>query len=64
MKLGDIVKLEANPSIDWMHNYLEESFEIVDFPTETGVLLRMVGSDPAWFWHVGKDNFKIVEEKE
>jgi len=63
MKIGDIVKLEASPSIDWMHDYLEDFFEVVDFPTETGVLLRMVGSNPAWFWHVGKDNFKIVEEK-
>ena len=64
MEVGDIVKLHANPSLDWMRKYLEETFELVDFPTETGVLVRMVGAEPAWFWHVGRNEFKIVEEKE
>ena len=64
MEIGDIVKLHVNPSVDWMHKYLEETFEVMDFPTETGVLVKMVGADPAWFWHVGCNEFKIVEVKE
>ena len=64
MEIGDIVKLHINPSVDWMHKYLEETFEVIDFPTETGVLVKMVGADPEWFWHVGCNEFKIVEEKE
>jgi len=64
MKIGDLVKLEVNPSVDWMHNYLDKTFEVVDFPTETGVKLKMVGTDPDWYWIVGKDNFKIAEEKD
>jgi hypothetical protein len=26
--------------------------------------LKIVGSDPEWFWLVGKDNFELVEENE
>ena len=61
MKIGDIVKLIAEPNVDWMFNYLEATFQVLDFPTETGVLVKMVGADPAWFWHVGRNEFKIVE---
>ena len=61
MEIGDIVKLEVNPSVDWMHKYLEETFELVDFPTETGVRVKMVGTDPAWHWIVGKEEFRIVK---
>ena len=60
MKVGDTVKLMVNPSVDWMHNYLEETFEVLDFPTKTGVEVKMVGTDPAWKWVVGKDNFEVV----
>ena len=62
MKVGDTVKLMVNPSVDWMHNYLEETFEVLDFPTKTGVEVKMVGTDPAWKWVVGKDNFEVVGE--
>ena len=61
MEIGDIVKLHINPSVDWMHKYLEETFEVMDFPTETGVLVKMIGTDPEWHWIVGKDEFKIIE---
>ena len=64
MEIGDIVKLHVEASVDWMHKYLEATFEVVDFPTETGVLVKMVGADPAWFWHVGRNEFEIIEEKE
>ena len=64
MEIGDIVKLHINPSVDWMHKYLEETFEVIDFPTETGVRVKMVGTDPEWFWHVGKNEFEIMEKKD
>tara|TARA_Y100000310_G_scaffold300503_1_gene336227 strand:+ start:260 stop:454 length:195 start_codon:yes stop_codon:yes gene_type:complete len=64
MEIGDIVKLHVNPSVDWMRKYFEETFEVIDFPTETGVRIKMVGTDPAWHWIVGKDNFKIIEKKD
>ena len=60
MKVGDTVKLMINPSVDWMNNYLEETFEVLDFPTKTGVKLKMTGTDPEWVWIVGKGNFEIV----
>ena len=41
-KVGDVVKLISNPSVDWMHNYLDKVFEVVDFPTKNGVKLLMV----------------------
>ena len=62
MKVGDIVKLIAEPSVDWMFNYLEETFQVLDFPTETGVELKMIGSVPDWIWIIGKDNVVITEE--
>ena len=64
MKIGDIVKLHINPSVDWMHKYREETFEVIDFPTETGVRVKMIGTDPAWHWIVGKADFKIIEEED
>ena len=62
MKVGDIVKLIAEPNVDWMFNYLEATFQVLDFPTETGVELKMIGSVPDWIWIIGKDNLEIAEE--
>jgi len=64
VEIGDIVKLHINPSVDWMHKYREETFEVIDFPTETGVRVKMIGTDPAWHWIVGKADFKIIEEED
>jgi hypothetical protein len=64
VEIGDIVKLHINPSVEWMHKYREETFEVIDFPTETGVRVKMVGTDPAWHWIVGKADFKIIEEED
>ena len=64
MEIGDIVKLMINPSVDWMHKYLEETFEVIDFPTETGVKVKMVGTDPEWHWIIGKSDFEIAEKKD
>ena len=64
MEIGDIVKLMINPSVDWMHKYLEETFEVIDFPTETGVRVKMVGTDPEWHWIIGKSDFEIAEKKD
>ena len=60
MKIGDIVKLIDNPKYDWMENYLDTRFEVCDIMTES-MKLKIVGSDPDWFWLVGKDNFILVE---
>jgi len=62
MKIGDTVKLIAEPQVDWMFNYLEETFQVVDFPTENGVELKMIGTVPDWIWIIGKDNLEITEE--
>ena len=64
MEIGDIVKLHINPSIDWMHKYLEETFEVIEFPTKTGVKVKMVGTDPEWHWIIGKSDFEIAEKKD
>jgi hypothetical protein len=44
MKIGDVVKLIAEPEMDWMFNYLDKTFQVLDFPTEMGVEVMMVGS--------------------
>ena len=62
MKIGDIVKLIPTPQVDWMYNYLEETFQVVDFPTENGVELKMIGTVPDWIWFIEKDNLEITEE--
>ena len=63
MKVGDIVKLVLEPKVDWMFNYLEETFQVVDFPTENGVELKMIGTVPDWIWIIGKDNLEVTEER-
>ena len=62
MKIGDIVKLIAEPKVDWMKKYKDETFEILSFPGKTGVELKMVGSDPEWKWIIGKDNMELPDE--
>jgi hypothetical protein len=62
MKIGDIVKLIAEPQVDWMFNYLDQTFRILDFPTEKGVEVMMVGSRPEWVWVIGKDNLEVTGE--
>jgi len=62
MKIGDIVKLIAKPQVDWMLNYLDKTFQVLDFPTETGVEVMMVGSRPEWVWIIGKDNLEVSDE--
>ena len=62
MEIGDIVKLIDNPKYDWMENYLDKRFEVCDIMTEC-MKLKIVGSDPEWFWLVGKDNFILVDEE-
>ena len=62
MKVGDIVKLIAEPSVDWMENYRDKTFQVLDFPTETGVELKMIGSVPEWVWIIGKANLELTDE--
>ena len=62
MQIGDIVKLIDNPTYDWMENYLDKEFEVCEIMT-VSMKLKIVDSDPEWFWLVGKDNFELVEEK-
>jgi len=52
--------LVDNPKHDWMFEYLEETFQVVDFPTENGVELKMIGTVPDWVWFIGKDNVEIT----
>jgi hypothetical protein len=54
VKIGDIVKLIAKPSVDWMENYKDKTFQVIDFPTESGVEIMMVDSRPKWVWLIGK----------
>ena len=62
MKIGDIVKLVLEPNVDWMFNYLEETFQVVAFPTKTGVELKLLGSVPGGIWIIGKESIEVVEE--
>ena len=62
MKIGDIVKLIDSPKYDWMENYLDKRFEVYDVMDES-VKLKIVDSDPEWFWLVGNDNFILLDEE-
>ena len=62
MKIGDIVKLIDKPKHDWMENYHDKRFEVCDIMT-VSMKLKIVDSDPEWFWLVGKDNFILVDEE-
>ncbi len=59
MKTGDILKLIDSPSLDWMYDYLDKTFEVVDFTSEDGLKLLVVDSSPAWYWQVSKENFVL-----
>ena len=61
MKIGDIVKLIAKPSVDWMENYKDKTFQVIDFPTESGVEIMMVDSRPKWVWLIAKDNLEVTD---
>jgi len=62
VKIGDIVKLIAEPKVDWMQNYKDKTFQVIDFPTENGVEIMMVDSRPKWVWLIGKDNLEVTDE--
>ena len=62
MKIGDVVKLIAKPSVDWMEKYRDKTFRVLDFPTDSGVELMMIGSRPEWVWIIGKANLEIADE--
>ena len=62
MKIGDVVKLIENPPLDWMEDYRDKTFQVLDFPTETGVELKMIGSVPEWVWIIGKANLELADE--
>jgi hypothetical protein len=62
VKIGDIVKLIAKPSVDWMENYKDKTFQVIDFPTESGVEIMMVDSRPKWVWLIAKDNLEVTDE--
>ena len=64
MKIGDIVKLIEKPEVDWMENYQDKIFQVLDFPTETGVEIMMVGSRPNWVWIIGKDNLETTKDSD
>lgn len=64
MKIGDVVKLIAKPSVDWMEKYRDKTFRILDFPTESGVELMMIGSRPEWVWIIGKDNLETTKDSD
>ncbi len=63
MKIGDVVKLIAKPSLDWMEKYRDKTFRVLDFPTESGVELMMIGSRPEWVWVIAKANLETTQEK-
>ncbi len=62
MKIGDMVKLVAKPEMDWMEGYRDKTFQVLDFPTDTGVELMMVDSRPEWVWIISRKNLYIVEK--
>lgn len=64
MKIGDTVKLKDDPKHDWMFEYLEETFQVVDFPAEDSVKLKMDGTVPDWIWVIEKENVEITTEGE
>ena len=43
-------------------SYLDKTFQVLDFPTEMGVEVMMVGSRPEWVWLIGKANLEVADE--
>ena len=64
MKIGDVVKLIEEPEVDWMEKYRDKTFQVLDFPTETGVEIMMIGSRPNWVWIIGKDNLETTKDSD
>lgn len=64
MKIGDTVKLKDDPKHDWMFEYLEETFQVVDFPIEDSVKLKMVGTVPDWIWIIEKESVEVTTKGE
>ncbi len=62
MKVGDIVKLKAYPTKDWMEDYLDKTFQVLDFPSEIAVELMMLGTEPRWVWMIEKCNLQLVKK--
>ena len=62
MKIGVVVRLIEKPAVDWMEDYRDKLFRVLDFPTETGVELMMVGSRPEWIWIISKTNLELADE--
>ena len=62
MKIGDVVKLIEKPAVDWMEDYRDKLFRVLDCPTETGVELMMIGSRPEWLWIISKTNLELADE--
>ena len=63
MKIGDVVKLIENPPLDWMEDYRDKTFQVLDFPTEMGVELMMIGSRPEWVWIISKTNVELAPDE-
>jgi|TARA_R110000796_G_scaffold227729_1_gene344534 hypothetical protein len=64
VKIGDTVKLKDDPKHDWMFEYLEETFQVVDFPIEDSVKLKMVGTVPDWIWIIEKESVEVTTKGE
>jgi len=63
MRIGDTVKVIKNPSVDWMRDYTDETFEVEDFLGETAVKVKMVDTDSEWIWYAGIDNFILIDDE-
>ena len=62
MKIGDIVKLKANPDTEWMSTYTDYFFE-VEAVFERNCRVRMLECiNPERYWLVQKEVFEIVEK--
>ena len=61
MSPGDKVKLVDEPSVDWMNNYKDKTFELVEsYETYCKVKLHEM-PHPEWYWFVEKTNFVKAE---
>ena len=62
MKVGDVVKLIDEPTVDWMEDYLDKTFQVLGFPSEIAVELMMLGTEPRWVWMIEKCNLQLVKK--
>ena len=57
MKPGDKVKLVDEPSVDWMNDYKDKVFELVElYDVHCKVKLHEM-PHPEWYWFVEAKNF-------